>query len=119
MKANFVDKEFIGAVSKMKIGEELVIAPGEVLVLESRFTKPTHFAFHQRIFPAGVILKKKDSNVRIFLEAERVGMKAEKVKKGEFDDKQIKADGSVLPADRGLPRNKVNEELLKAKQVKK
>ena len=112
MKANPDDKEFLEAVRKMKVGEKLTISPDEVLVLESRFTKPTHFPFHQRVFPAGVILKKENSNVRIFIEAEKLGMKVEKSE--GFDDKQI-VNGKVLPADRGLPRNKVNEELLKEK----
>ena len=117
MKANYTDKEFISAVSKMEVGDEIVIAPDEILVLESKFTKPTHFAFHQRIFPAGVILKKKDSNARIFLEAEKIGMVAEKVGKGEFVDKQIGPNGEPLPAERGLPRNKVDEKLLAEKKV--
>jgi hypothetical protein len=110
------NKEFIEKIKNLKEGDKLTI-DGIVLIVEGVFNRPTHFNFHQRIFPAGVILKKKDSNARIFLEAEKIGMVVEKVGKGEFVDKQIGPNGELLPAERGLPRNKVDEELLAEKKV--
>lgn len=105
MKANPDDKAFLKAVAGLEEGEKLSVDDGE-LVLEHKFFKPTHFPFHQRIFPAGVILHKENSNVRIFIEAEKLGMKPKETDLSKYDDRQIK-DGKVLPADRGLPRNKV------------
>jgi len=101
MKANPDSKEFLDAVKALKVGGVLKVDNGE-LVLEHKFTRPTHFPFQQRIFPAGVILKKQGkTNVRIYIEASKLGMKVEKVEKGVYDDKQIK-DGKVLPAERGI-----------------
>jgi hypothetical protein len=101
MKVNLKDKSFLDAVSKMKVGETLVVG-NSGLQLEYKFTKPTHFPFQQRIFPAGVILKKQGkTNVRIYIEAEKLGMKPEKVAKGEYEDRQI-LEGKVLPAERGI-----------------
>lgn len=108
MKSNPDDPKFIEAVKKMAVGDTLKVDNG-TLTLEAKFTKPTHFSFHQRIFPAGVILKLNDSNIRIFVEAEKLGMKPDKVKAGEFVDKQIDSKGKILPADRGLDRTKVKE----------
>lgn len=105
MKANPDNKEFLEAVKKLKEGDILKVDDGE-LVLEHKFSKPTHFTFHQRIFPAGVILKKKDSNIRIFIEAEKLGLPVSEEK--GYDDRQI-VDGKILPADRGLDRTKVIE----------
>jgi hypothetical protein len=34
--------------------------------------KPTNFAWHQRIFPVGMILHLTGSNVRIFIEKEKL-----------------------------------------------
>lgn len=100
MKANPDDPAFLNAVKNLKEGQEIEVEGGTLLV-EARFTKPTHFPFHQRIFPAGIILHKNGSNVRIFIEAEKIGMTAEKVGKGQYDDRQ-KQGNKVLPADRGI-----------------
>ena len=45
-----------------------------------------------------MILKKRDSNTRIFIEAEKLGMKVEST---EINDRQITEDGTILPADEG------------------
>ncbi len=99
LKASLKDANFIEAVKAMDEGDKLLVQSGE-LTLEHKFNIPTHFTFHQRIFPAGVILKKTDSNTRIFIEAEKLGMTKGKLPKGKkFIDKQITADGTILPAD--------------------
>lgn len=116
MKANPDDRAFIDAVKKMSVGDRLSVDDGE-LILEYKFTKPTHFPFHQRIFPPGVILHKQDSNVRIYIEAEKLGMAVEETDMSKFEDKQIGPDGKPLPADRGLKRDAVDTELL-AKKIK-
>lgn len=104
------NEDFLDVLSKSGEGDIIEGTDGFTYSVESKHTRPTHFAWHQRIFPAGLILKKADSNVRIFVEAEKIGIKAEKVEKGEFDDKQKNQDGSVKPADRGLDRTKVRDE---------
>jgi hypothetical protein len=106
MKANPDDPKFLEAVKKLNEGDTLQVDDGE-LVLEYKFTKPTHFPFHQRIFEPGVILHKIGSNVRIYIEAEKLGISVEKVNENEFEDKQIDSDGNVLPADRGIKADEV------------
>jgi hypothetical protein len=100
MKTNPDNKTFIKAVKKLKEGDKLTVDDG-VLVVEAIFSEPTHFPFHQRIFEPGMILKKEGSNVRVYIEAEKIGLIKKVVKKGEFVDRQIK-DDKVLPADRGI-----------------
>jgi hypothetical protein len=103
LKTNPDDPKFINAVKNLNEGDTLEVADG-TLVVEGKFTKPTHFLFHQRIFPAGIVLHKLNSNTRIYIEAEKLGMKADKVQPGEFDDRQIeKGTGKVLAPDRGRP----------------
>jgi len=98
MKTNPDNKNFINAVKKLKEGDKLTVDNG-ILLVEYKFNRPTHFPFHQRIFPAGVILKKEGTNVRIFIEAEKLGMKVEKTE--GYDDRQKKG-GKILLADRGI-----------------
>ena len=100
LKTNPDDQDFINAIKNLNEGDKLEVADG-TLIVEGKFTRPTHFPFHQRIFPAGMILKVEGRNVRIFIEAEKLGMSYQPTKKGEFDDKQIDEKGNILPADPG------------------
>ena len=97
LKTNPDDPNFIEAVKNLNEGETIEVVDG-TLEVEGKFAQPTHFTFHQRIFPAGMILKKRDSNTRIFIEAEKLGMKVEST---EINDRQITEDGTILPADEG------------------
>lgn len=105
MKSDTNNIDFIEAVNALEEGQSLKVDDG-VLVLEHRFFEPTHFDFHQRIFEPGVILKKEDSNVRIYIEAEKLGV-AIVGESEEYFDEQKNEDGSFKQADRGLLRNKV------------
>lgn len=98
MKATTKDPNFLLEVTKAKEGDVIEV-DGAKLTLVAKFDVPTHFNFHQRIFPAGAILKKEGSNARIYVPAALIGIKPKEVKPGEFDDKQKKADGTVLPVD--------------------
>lgn len=97
LKANLKNQDFIKAIKDLKEGESIDVVGGK-LTVEARFDKPTHFNFHQRIFPAGMILKKEGRPTRIFVPAALVGITPAEVKPGEFVDRQIK-DGKILPAD--------------------
>ena len=94
------DPKFIAAIKKLSTGETIEVVDG-VLEVEYIFDIPSHFPFHQRIFEPGMILKKQDSNVRIYIEAEKLGITPKEVSEGEFEDHQITAKGKVLPPDRG------------------
>ena len=99
LRAQPQDKNFLDAVKKLKEGNTIKTTDG-VFLVEYVFNVPSHFPFHQRIFPAGVILKKETSRLRIFIEAEKLGMKLGKLPEGmDFEDRQIAEDGTVLPAD--------------------
>lgn len=103
LQTNPDDPKFIEAIKQLAVGETIEVADG-ILQIEYIFDVPSHFPFHQRIFEPGMILKKQDSNVRIYIEAEKLGIvPKEHVEDGEpvpFKDNQI-VDGEVLPADRG------------------
>jgi hypothetical protein len=105
MKTNPDDANFLAAIKGLKVGDTLTVDDG-VLEVESKHQRPTHFVWHQRIFPAGMILKKQGSNLRIFVEAEKIKLKKDVVAKGVFDDKQIKEDGEVLKPDHSVARQK-------------
>ena len=99
LNTNPDDPRFIAVVKHLKQGDRLEVADG-VLVCEYVFSVPSHFPFHQRIFEPGMILKKEDSNVRVYIPAEQLGHEVTAVPEGHFEDKQI-VDGEVLPAERG------------------
>lgn len=103
MKANPNNQDFLDIVKSLEVGDAIDVDSG-ILVLEHKFSMPTHFNFHQRIFSAGVILKKQDSNVRIYIEAEKLDMDVTSIDHEDFDDKQI-VDGVIQAPDRGLKRN--------------
>lgn len=105
LKTNPDDPKFIDAVKNLKEGDKLTVEDGE-LIVEAKFTTPTHFPFHQRIFPAGMILRKVTRNTRIYIEAEKLGMTPDKVEKGKYHDRQIDKDGKILPADPGTQAKK-------------
>ena len=87
-KTNPEDNEFLKSLKGKKVGDEVEVSDG-VLYVEAIFDVPTHFNFHQRIFQAGMILKKKDSNVRIYIEAEKLGLKKQEVPKEYFVEKKV------------------------------
>lgn len=99
LNTNPDDPAFIEAIKHLKEGDKLQVADGTLLV-EYIFDVPSHFPFHQRIFEPGMILKKEDSNVRVYITAGQLGHEVADVPVGHFDDKQI-VDGDVLPAERG------------------
>jgi len=105
MKSDTNNVDFIEAVNALEEGQSLEVDDG-ILVLEHRFFEPTHFDFHQRIFEPGVILKKENSNVRIYIEAEKLGILIAGNNE-EYFDEQINDDGTFKEADRGIIRNKV------------
>lgn len=106
LKTNPDDVKFIEAIKNLSTGETVEVEDG-ILEVEYIFDIPSHFPFHQRIFEPGMILKKQGSNVRIYVEAEKLGMEVQQVERHEdgspkeFDDQQITAKGKVLPAERG------------------
>lgn len=100
LNTNPDDLRFINAIKNLKEGDTIEVIDG-ILEVEYIFSVPSHFPFHQRIFEPGMILKKQDSNVRIYVEAEKIGHIVEEVIEGTFNDKQI-VDGKVIPADRGI-----------------
>lgn len=109
LQTNPDDPKFINAVRQLSTGETLEVADG-ILEVEYLFDVPSHFPFHQRIFEPGMILKKRDSNVRIYIPYDQLNVaetepivEVERRDDGvpvEFDDKQV-VDGEVLPAERG------------------
>jgi hypothetical protein len=99
LQTNPDDPMFIAAVKHMTVGEMLEVADG-ILEVEYLFDVPSHFPFHQRIFEPGMILKKQGTNIRIYIEAEKLNMEVQEVAAGHFEDHQV-VDGEVLPADRG------------------
>lgn len=100
LQTNPDDPKFINAIKGLATGDTLEVADG-ILEVEHVFDVPSHFPFHQRIFEPGMILKKQDSNVRVYIEAEKLGIDVKTVADGEFTDHQITAKGKVLPAERG------------------
>jgi hypothetical protein len=98
LKANPDDPNFISAIKNLKEGDKIEISDA-ILIVEGKFEVPTHFPFHQRVFDPGMILRVEGRNTRIYVEAEKLGMKAVDTPEG-FNDRQIK-DGEVLPADPG------------------
>lgn len=106
MKSNPDSLEFIEAVNALEEGQILEVEDGE-LTLEHRFFEPTHFDFHQRIFEPGVILKKTDSNIRIYISAEELGVAIPTEDNEYYFDKQENKDGTFKEASRGIIRNKV------------
>lgn len=103
MRATLQDKEFKALLNIVDEGDAIEVDDAS-LVVEGKFDVPTHFPFHQRIFPPGILLKVKNRNTRIFFTAEELGWKPREVKPGYYDDRQIK-DGIVLPADKGTQYN--------------
>lgn len=99
LQTNPDDPKFIEAIRDLKQGDTVEVADG-ILEVEYLFSVPSHFPFHQRIFDPGMILKKQGSNVRIYIEAEKLGHEVTVVPEGHFEDKQI-VDGEVIPPDRG------------------
>lgn len=99
LQTNPDDPKFIAAIKRLSVGEMVEVADG-ILEVEYLFDVPSHFPFHQRIFEPGMILKKQGTNVRIYIEAEKLGHEVAAVEDGHFEDHQI-VDGEVLPAERG------------------
>lgn len=87
LSANPDDAQFLNAIKDLKEGEVVETREGKLKV-EYRFDVPTHFTFHQRIFPAGMILHKEGSKIRIFVEAEKLGMEAKPVEEGYFEERK-------------------------------
>jgi hypothetical protein len=104
MQPNPEDKKFIDLIKNLKEGD-VVPASDPVLIVEGKFTVPTHFPFHQKIFDPGMILKVRDKNTRIYVPGEALGWKVHKFGKNDYVDRQIK-DGKVLPADKGTQKQK-------------
>lgn len=109
LQTNPDDPKFIKAVAGLSEGDSIEVADG-ILDVEYVFNIPSHFPFHQRIFEPGMILKKRDSNVRVYIPYDQLNVaETEPVVEVprrddgmpvEFDDKQV-VDGEVLPAERG------------------
>jgi hypothetical protein len=91
----------------VKEGSKFIDSLGHEVVVESIFNVPTHFAWHQRVFDPGIILHVTGTNIRVYIEAEKVGIVGKNTGKG-FEDKQVDKTGKVLPADRGLDRTQVH-----------
>jgi hypothetical protein len=105
IKTNPDDKDFIEEVKKLKVGKTIETEDG-VLEVESIFDVPTHFVWHQTVFAPGMILKKKNSNVRIFIPAEKVGITPKHTEKGYFDDQQYQ-NGQLLVPNHSKARAKL------------
>lgn len=104
MKTQPENADFIRAIKNLKEGESIEVDEG-TLICESVFDVPTHFPWHQRVFEPGMILHLKGSNVRIFVEAEKIDRVPQHKDMANFADRQIKGD-KVLPADRGIDYSK-------------
>lgn len=98
LKVDLKHPVFLAQISKLKEGDTIDVEGG-TMVVEGIFDTPTHFPFSQRIFEAGMILKKVGRPLRVYVPAEKLGITPREVKKGEFVDRQKKADGTFLPAD--------------------
>ena len=98
LKTNPDDPAFIALIKTLKQGDTFEVEDG-TLEVEAIFDVPTHFTFHQRIFPAGMILHRPGKALRIYIEAERFGLKPKEVEPGFFNDSQIAESGVVLPPD--------------------
>lgn len=103
MQTNPDSQEFIEALKVLEEGDTLK-TDDALLVVEAKFDVPTHFPFHQRIFPPGILLKVQNRNTRIYVPIEKLGYKPRQVAPGYYDDRQIK-NGKVLPADKGTQYN--------------
>lgn len=72
------DDKFISLVKKMTKGDYIEVTDGKMILeydlkeTTQNFQQKQNFPFHQRIFEAGVILKKEGSNTRIFISKERL-----------------------------------------------
>ncbi len=98
LKVDLKHPKFLRDLSTLKEGDRFEIEGG-FLIVEAIFDVPTHFNFSQKIFDPGMILKKEGRPLRIFVPAEKLGIKPKEVVKGYFEDRQKKADGTILPAD--------------------
>jgi len=105
LKTNPDDPAFITAIEKLKQGDTIEVIDG-TLIVEERFTEPTHFLFHQRIFDPGMILNKLDpktnliTRVRIYVSGEQLGWIKDGTHMEDYDDRQIKDDGTILQPER-------------------
>lgn len=102
MRASLEDKEFLALLKTIEEGDSIDVEDAQ-LIVEGKFDVPTHFPFHQRIFPPGILLKVVNRNTRIFFTAEELGWTPREVPPEYYDDRQIK-DGKVLPADKGTQK---------------
>lgn len=97
------DKDFIAFLKTLKEGDTFLDQDGNEVLVESIHDKPTHFAWHQRVFPAGMILGVEGTNIRIFIEGELLDI--ESVDMGDkFVDKQIGKDKKPMKAERSRPK---------------
>jgi hypothetical protein len=96
LQTNPDNQEFINAIKNLQEGETIEVADGTLLV-EAVFSVPTHFRWHQNIFKPGMILKKQDSNARVYVSATQLGWTLESYPEDYFEDRQI-VDGEVLSA---------------------
>ena len=64
--------EFMGVAKKLYVDKAESWRNGkeewEIVI----FDKPTNFNWHQRIFPPGMIMHKKGTNIRVFIEKEKL-----------------------------------------------
>ena len=107
MKTQPENADFIRAVSKLKEGDTLKVDDG-TLICEAIFDVPTHFPFHQRVFEPGMILHLEGSNVRIFIESEKIGRTPQHKDMDNFADRQLSGK-TILPADRGIDYSKAKK----------
>lgn len=91
------DSLFISQASKLKKGQTMKLEDGSVLELEydlnevkDSYKQNKNLPFHQRIFPPGIILKKHDSNVRIFIEEEKLHAKKTGKRTEEKSEEEIR-----------------------------
>jgi hypothetical protein len=89
---------FLKMLSDLKEGDRFEIEGG-FMTVEAIFDTPTHFPFSQRIFDPGMILKKEGRPLRVYVPADKIGLKKAETNPGQFTDRQKKADGTILPAD--------------------
>lgn len=102
MQLNLQDPQFKNLLEIVNEGDG-INAEDAQLIVEGKFDVPTHFPFHQRIFPPGILLKVVDRNTRLYFSADELGWPCKPVPPGYYDDRQIK-DGKVLPADKGTQK---------------
>lgn len=102
MRATLQDPQFKALLNIVGEGDG-IDAEDAPLIVEGKFDVPTHFPFHQRIFPPGILLKVVNRNTRLYFSAEELGWTPREVPPGYYDDRQI-IDGQVLPADKGTQK---------------